>query len=236
MKNYHVLDIDRTAYGGPSTVHSLESYVQTGALRQHRSTLTQLDALNYAGNEMDYLRSVNRSYFSLVRTISDERLLRRADEHTAQRIMSGLFAEMRPRLEEAREEGDIIIVSDGPRPVMEALAKHLGAVAAVGRTLEEFERIAVLPKGEKLTGPDKLQRVAAVVSTLGYTLGEDARLSRGWGDASTDISFLETAALPVVVNPLNERMVALGQQPGWELVHCAALTEFGDLSGRLIPA
>lgn len=235
MKRYNVLDIDVAAYPGPSSVHSLESHVYVGALHDQHDKLAELDALNYSGNGLNYIRAVNRAYAELVGPIS-ERARARADADTAHRIASNLFVEVKAQLDEARDEGvDLIIISDGPDSVIQALAPRIGAIAAVGRPMADFERLAGLPSGQKLSGPDKRLRLRDVMEEkLGLILNYNATVDRAWGDATTDIPILEIAERPTVVNPFDPRMTDRAQQSGWPVIQCAGMPEYGDLSGRLV--
>ncbi len=233
LKRVAALDIDRCTTHGPTNIHGVEGLVQVGALTEHADLLAEIDAFNdpaAEGGLLKYIRAMNKVFHLLTADVPPH-LMAEATELVAERWDNDTYDEMRPRIEEAKEEGPLIIISDGPHDFIEAFGRKIGAAVAIGKSNAEYEADAAGNKGSMGNKWAKLGRAAA---SLRLEFGVNAELHRAFGDANADLPVLEMARHPVVVNPMNDEMVAYGRLPGWETLNCQKLLEWGDLSGRLI--
>ncbi len=207
-----------------------EALVQVGALGKHGDLLASLDARNTPGlSGLDYIRAVNRVFHQLVEGVSPDKI-EEAAELTAERSVEQIYPEMKQRIRDAKAEGPIIVISDGPDAFIQAFGRRIGAVASLGKSFEEYEADA---RGVRGIYGDKWAKLGRTAAASRLKLGEDTVLHRAFGDAKSDLPLLERAVYPCAVNPLDD-VRRIAEERGWEILDCEGLLPWGDLSGRLI--
>ncbi len=132
------------------------------------------------------------------------------------------------RLQEHRRRGDrILLLSGSPQPLMERVARHLGAEAGLGTRWEvrdgRYTGRALPPVAQ---GKGKWTRLRLYLEEAGL---EEAVLEEAWAyaDSIHDRYVLERVGHPVAVNP-DPALAALARERGWEVLRTKGMAEPAD--------
>ena len=126
-------------------------------------------------------------------------------------------AEIRARLRAHLAAGDTVaLVSAAPRPLVQAIARHVGAPHAIGTRFEV--------RDGRYTGhvipPVALseQKLALARQYFAeHSLPFDLRESRAYADSITDLALLEAVAHPVAVFP-DKALQRIAAARGWKII------------------
>ena len=119
-------------------------------------------------------------------------------------------------LDQHRQAGDeLFLVSSGPLPMVERIARELGAQHAVGT---QFEVIAGRYTGRALPPVviDTFKAIAAQETIRSKNLVIDLTASFAYADAISDLSLLEMVGHPVAVYP-DPSLRAVAIQRSWKI-------------------
>jgi phosphoserine phosphatase len=232
QKRVSAFDLDRTLINGHSSVHAIEALAARGALIRHAQRLAEIEALRETAGDLQYIRAINAATHDLTHDL-DPATIAPAAEDTAERWQAGIFAEMLPELADALDDGPVLIVSNGPHAFVEAFARRIGAAGGIGTPLDHYQTRTYPDKGRQL-------QVAAKLAGLIFGEGGNARLVRAYGDSEPDLPKLIAADEAILVNPTDALLTHVQNDPTWQgrawrRIDCAAILEFGDLTGRLTP-
>lgn len=226
LETINAFDVDRTLYDGPLTIWAVGELAAKGALPVD-IRINEIAALNMPGNELNYIRSVNRAYPWIVADVAEQTLLDAAHDLAERITTTRIYREMWPELARAQSEGNLVLISNGPDLFVRALGKRMGAAGVAGRPTEEFTQ----------PGLDKWQRLVQAAAEQGLHLtGKEvnAVLERAYGDAVQDVPLLERARTEaVVVNPTDDTFRQQAIQKGWRIIDCDECQQFGDLTPRI---
>jgi HAD superfamily hydrolase (TIGR01490 family) len=113
--------------------------------------------------------------------------------------------------------GDLVVlVSAGPTPLEEAIAKRVGADFSVGTDFRVKD--GVYTGG--LAGPVCLDEQKAALATRGLAdrrIQVDLAISTAYADGGTDIHMLEMVGIPVAFHP-DDELRPIAQQRGWKII------------------
>ncbi|MCW5877211.1 MAG: HAD family hydrolase [Anaerolineales bacterium] len=126
-------------------------------------------------------------------------------------------AEGLQRLKEHKAAGDLVmLVSAGPTPLLDTIARHVGADMAVGTEPE-------LREGRysgRLAGPVCIDEQKALLSQAAmHAAGQDIDYgaSSAYADSRTDLDMLEMVGHPVAFYP-DEFLRPIARERGWAIV------------------
>lgn len=138
-------------------------------------------------------------------------------KYAVERFLSQYWrADTRALLDEHRHAGDLVmLVSSGPQPMLEQIAKTLGVQHAVGT---RFEVHAGRYTGRALPPVviDQAKASAPIAYLRGAGLQVDLNASFAYADSTTDLGLLEMVGNPVAVYP-DEALRAIAVQRGWRI-------------------
>ena len=134
---------------------------------------------------------------------------------TVQAFLSQYWrTDTRARLDQHRNSGDLVVlVSSGPQPMIEHIAKELGAQYAVGTRYEIREGLYT---GRSLKPVCIDQYKASMTKELLASQGLDVNLegSFAYADSVADLSLLELVGHPVAVYP-EPGLRSIAEERGW---------------------
>ena len=125
--------------------------------------------------------------------------------------------DMLQRLAAHRQQGDkVLLVSSAPTPLLEAIARHLGADAIVGtRPALRHGRYTGGIVPPVCIGPTKRTLTEQTLAALGWEV--DYPASAAYADAITDIPLLEMVGHPHAVYP-DAALRTLARQRNWPII------------------
>ena len=116
-----------------------------------------------------------------------------------------------------KEDGDLIVlVSAGPTPLEEKIAKKLGADFAVGTDFEIRDgRYTGRHAGMVCIGDAKATLAKEIIRELGIEV--DFAASFSYADSSGDVAMLEMVGNPVALHP-DEQLLPIAIKRGWNIL------------------
>lgn len=226
-----IFDLDRTVFNGPSTVWGLKSLARGNLLGHHMHDLERLEAFNNpGGNQVPYISEAGKILGRVIGSVPEDALRRNAME-TAELWRAQVFREMEEEIGEAKQRGDILVISHGPDAFVRPFAKLLGADYAIGRTSEDYiER----RKPSKVT----MAKIACQQAGVDFVLNDPAWETYVYGDEEHDALLMrEEGTVPVLVNPMTLALREEGEAKGWRIIDCQDINrygQYGNLEGTFL--
>ena len=231
-------DIDRSIYPGPLTLHALGELVTAGAFLHDEEAMAHIAALVAIKNKTDaagtdmmpYLRQVDKTYPLVIGAVRPD-VRHRALASTAAYVEATMLPLIKDIVTDRKRRGEVVFLSNGPDIFAEAVGR-LMRVHALGRKPEEYAFRHSHPE------LDKWRRLARFCATnLGLYLEDDpqtgakqnAKLKEFLGDSPGDLSLLERAEIPRVINPCFG-LEDIAPEKGWTVHTIDGMPLRGDLS------
>ena len=146
---------------------------------------------------------------------SEARLGARMEAFAATRVLPRLRPKMVEEVRAARRAGRfVVLLSASLQPVVEIVAREVGADLAVGARLAIEDGVVT----GRLAGavPREMEKVRAI-ERLATERGADLAASSSWGDAFADRFVLARVGEPHAVTP-DRRLRAYARERGWPIV------------------
>jgi len=120
-------------------------------------------------------------------------------------------------LNQHKAAGDLVVlVSAGPAPLEESIARLLGADIAVGTQFEERDgRYTGKIKGKVCLAENKA--LLSKERLLAEGIDVDFAASSAYADSSGDVALLEMVGNPVAMHP-DEHLLPIAQERGWKIL------------------
>ena len=144
----------------------------------------------------------------------DPKVLAEYSREFAASLMPAIYPELRTKLEAHRAAGDfLILASASPEFYVTEIGRELGFDLILGTVVELGE---FFPDLENHKGTAKVERLKEVLPASWFENGR-LRDCHGYTDSCADLPMLALCDPVTVVNP-SERLTALAEQAGWEIV------------------
>lgn len=144
----------------------------------------------------------------------DAELLAEYSREFAALLMPAIYPELRAKLEHQRAAGDfLILASASPEFYVAEVGRELGFDLTLGTVVEMGP---FFPDLENHKGAAKVERLMEVLPSAFFENGK-LRNCHGYTDSCADLPMLALCGSVTVVNP-SERLTALAEQSGWEIV------------------
>ncbi len=128
------------------------------------------------------------------------------------------YPEMLAKLQRHKDEGHLtVLASASPEFYVREVARVLGFDLALGTSIEDAEKMRLLPDLVNHKGAEKVRRISEI---LGEPPGGIWPRSHGYSDSSADLPMLRCCVENTLVNP-SPRLTGIGVPHGWEIVRPA---------------
>ncbi len=211
-------DLDKTVIARASIMAFARDFQRQGLLTRRTMAKGLWVQLVYVhlGASSRKLERIRRSVLTLTRGWDQARVRLVVADKLTSAIDPITFAEARELMDEHRRAGRrVYLVSAAPAEIVEPLAEHFGADAALASVARvgldgcytgELECYAY--------GEEK----GRLITDLAVRAGIDLGASYAYSDSATDLPMLETVGHPVAVNP-DRALRRIAEQRGWEVRH-----------------
>lgn len=134
-------------------------------------------------------------------------------EELAEEEIANIYPQMLERLEQDREENELVFITGTPKQLVEPLARRLDAKFYFGTKYYE-ENGKISESGKNISRASEKHRILGKLAAI-TGLGAE----RAYGDSMSDYTMLKIANMACAVNPSDDlREAAL--ERNWEIIDC----------------